>query len=380
MRWGKQGYELGTLFVDANPTRYLIGKLVGPTSALLEYAVGRNLAMDWEMPFNKDSHIKRLFMGGDRFSKSAIANLFTKSFLPFSLAGHLTSPVPSQAGFLTALGPVTKGPNKAVIMGRMEERMKGWAKHGPRSAVTRQEPLWKLLSDLIREADLNGYNGLDLANSSLGAAAMDFYQQAYENLPGNPSSNVDLIKAGDALDALARLGRGMDRVSASMKGRDATRGIRHSRDTWMLRREGYDRASDITRRRDKWEYWETRQAAKGGDVSGILGTDEVPDTILGYKVEMPENLKDDEKNFFSENPEAAGVFDYDHGERPGNSFKSSSSATDYLKSSEVPDSILGYRIVPQEEFTEGDIKYFQEYPAAAGFFEPEDEQQPQGDQ
>jgi hypothetical protein len=64
-------------------------------------------------------------------------------------------------------------------------------------------------------------------------------------------------------------------------------------------------------RKTKRDARNTQSAELGGDVSGFLASDEVPETVLGYRVLRTEELSESDLQFFTENPEAAGFFTRD---------------------------------------------------------------------
>lgn len=375
MRWGKQAYELSAIFVDFAPVKYTVGKLSGPASAVLEFAVGRNLAMDWEAPFSKMNHLERLYQGNDgRFWTSATWNLIQKSTLPFSVGGLVNAPVANEAGMLVALGPVSKGTNSNAVSDAMIAKFQSWAGQTNVRGKQFRVPFHEIVRQEIKDADANGYDGVALAKKALGRAAQQYYAQIYGNIQGNPSGKRDDEQIYRALVSLSRLNRGADDLSRSLKQRDQQRNIKPDQAMYQARR---DTLAPMLRKVKGLPPIELRQAADGGDVSGILGTDEVPEAVLGYQV--IKNLSPEDIAFFQQNPKAGGTFSEDpespEGAGPMPAVTNSaikepdSDAVGFLARDEVPETVLGYRIVPEAEFSASDYDYFRKYPKAAGFFD-----------
>lgn len=375
MRWGKQAYELSAIFVDFAPVKYTVGKLSGPASAVLEFAVGRNLAMDWEAPFSKMNHLERLYQGNDgRFWTSATWNLIQKSTLPFSVGGLVNAPVANEAGMLVALGPVSKGTNSNAVSDAMIAKFQSWAGQTEVRGKQFRVPFHEIVRQEIKDADANGYDGVALAKKALGRAAQQYYAQIYGNIQGNPSGKRDDEQIYRALVSLSRLNRGADDLSRSLKQRDQQRNIKPDQAMYQARR---DTLAPMLRKVKGLPPVELRQAADGGDVSGILGTDEVPEAVLGYQV--IKNLSPEDIAFFQQNPKAGGTFSEDpespEGAGPMPAVTNSatkepdSDAVGFLARDEVPETVLGYRIVPEAEFSASDYDYFRKYPKAAGFFD-----------
>ncbi len=366
MRWGKQGYEVGTLLVEGDATRYFIGKLSSPASGMLEHAFGRNLAMDWELPFKDQNIVSSLFHGSDGFKDSATVN-YLKKILPFSFAGALSGPVDNEAGILSALGPVSKGVNAKTLTAMMEDRLRKWADRGSPEARHLRVPLGHLVSDLARMGYDNGYDGVKIAKRASINVANRYYQDVFANAPGNPSGKVDLDRMGEALDALARLSRGLDGISRSMQNRDSQLNKLPGVETWRQRRQAIDTAFRRDKRRSaKWDPRDFNQAALGGNVSDALDTDTLPEKILGYAVAHPSQLTPEDHQYFQDNPQAGGYFEQSLDPKGASTVTSS---TDFLDSDELPETVLGYPVLRPEALTDEDLEYFRDYPAAAGFFD-----------
>ena len=286
----------------------------------------------------------------------------------------MNAPVANEAGMLVALGPVSKGTNSNEVSDAMIYKFQSWAGQTNVRGKQFRVPFHEIVRQEIKDADANGYDGVALAKKALGRAAQQYYAQIYGNIQGNPSGKRDDEQIYRALVSLSRLNRGADDLSRSLKQRDQQRNIEPDQAMYQARR---DTLAPMLRKVKGLPPVELRQAADGGDVSGILGTDEVPEAVLGYQV--IKNLSPEDIAFFQQNPKAGGTFSEDpespEGAGPMPAVTNSatgepdSDAVGFLARDEVPETVLGYRIVPEAEFSASDYDYFRKYPKAAGFFD-----------
>ena len=128
-------------------------------------------------------------------------------------------------------------------------------------------------------------------------------------LPTEPGGKPDTAALNEAAAGLYRLNFMMKSLRQSIKTRDKRQNISRASDAELSR---------VTNESMRWAFGDKplgtpRDAAFGGDVRGLLATDEVPKTLFGYPVVGPEALPENMKAYFAENPQAAGHFEMNGG-------------------------------------------------------------------
>ena len=313
---GKQGWEVAGWFED--PVKSFLGKLSMPAQRGLEGVLGITPSMGWEKDW-KDLGFWERWTTLDP-DKSALLNMFG-AVVPFSLAGVSRSP---EAGIINAIMPVGKGMSKTRAEKEMARMFVEWGDSEAYAAKWKGRPgawtdLTSMAGDWLEALRLNGYDPATSLKNALQAARKPLYERVHRALPSDPREKLsasDRTELEAAARGLYRLDFVAKSLMKSIKARDKNQNIKRVDDlaktTDTALRDAFTHPFGHVRKLGQPEArvkGTVRDAALGGDVRGFLATDEVPATMLGYKVLKTEELSPEDLQYFKENPEAAGHFD-----------------------------------------------------------------------
>ena len=309
MHLGKQGWEVAGWF--ENPSQSFLSKLSMPAQRILEGILGVTPSMGWEKPFADMGFWERWTSLDPR--KSALTNL-GGAFVPFSAMSMQRSP---EAGAITMLGPVSKGTSKTAAEKSMAKALSNWADADSVVAIGKgRKGSWTDLASLVTEQlealRLNGYDAKTSLKNAMSAARKPLYERVHAALPAFPSDKADTKALEEAARGLYRLdfvGRNL------MKSIDAKDKAQH------IRRIAEFRESSDAALREAFDnpYGIKRRSGTvnddmlGGDVRRLLASDSLPETMLGYPVVPPDRLTFAQRMYFKANPGAAGHFELDSG-------------------------------------------------------------------
>lgn len=220
MHFGKQGWEFFRWFDE--PGKQFFSKLSMPTQRLLEGFVGRNMSwLDKELPWEDMGALERW---ADPTVNGAAFNML-KAWIPFTVNGLGTF---GDAGFLSAVGPVSMGASRTAINDRLKTAVAQWAKNDRRGYAfgtvrrsgKRSTNLAPLVQDILHDAKMNGEVDLDrrLANA-IGQVMSDVYNRLFKALPRNPGEDFDAKEIEACCRTLNRLGARLDDVMRSVKSK-----------------------------------------------------------------------------------------------------------------------------------------------------------------
>ena len=302
-RMGKQGWEVAGWW--ENPVKSFLGKMSMPAQRILEGILGVTPGTGMETEWKNSGFWERwtTFDPG----KSASLNLMS-AFLPFTVMGTYRN---SDAGFFNAVMPVRKGTSKTVARNEMAKVLIEWAESDGLASDLAGRPrgpgktdMKQMTADWYDALRINGYNPSETLISARTDARAVFYERLYKALPKFKEDPGNRLEAERAARALYRLNSTAADMARSFKNRDEGKKI--------TRVGEFKNSTDRMRR---WAstgqygqdaYLDTREAANGGSVSGMLGNDDVPETVLGFTVAQP---NEEDMKFFTDNPEAAGFYD-----------------------------------------------------------------------
>jgi hypothetical protein len=306
MNFGKQGWEVARWFEE--PAQSFLSKMSMPAQKVLEGVLGVTPGTGWEKPFADMSFWER-WTSLD-MDKSALVNL-GGAFVPFSISGTERNP---EAGALSMVGVVSKGISRTRAVNEMAAMFTQWADATTYVARIKGKPgAWTDLTAMSTEwldaLRRNGYDTKAPLKDAIDKARKPLYEQIHNALPDGVGGKGDAQALEEAARGLMRLDYIYKNLLTSIKGKDKLQHIDRSKDNVgklsdeMLREAFFNQHGATKDRRA------TQQAVKGGDVVSFLASDEIPATVLGYKVIGPDQLSPEDVQFFQENPEAAGFFD-----------------------------------------------------------------------
>jgi hypothetical protein len=312
---GKQGWEVAGWFAD--PFSTFLGKMSMPAQRMIEGVFGKSPGTGMDMPFKDVSFWKR-WLSIDS-EKSASLNL-VRAFTPFSAMGVAQKP---EAGLLSAVGVTSKGMSKTAAIKKMAERFTEWANADSYMALLRgrpyalgskadapQQAFTDLRAMVIEEMEAirrNGYNPQEALKDALSVARTPLYRRIHNALPAFPEGTGNLRELEEVARSLYRLDVIFKNLAASIRTNDKSQNIDRRGKTLDMTRELLREAFQNPYGR-KTDPRLKQSAALGGDVSGMLATDKVPETILGYRIVPTAELTPEDLKFFKDNPEAAGHF------------------------------------------------------------------------
>jgi hypothetical protein len=305
MHFGKQGWEVAAWF--ENPMKSFLGKMSMPLQRGLEGALGSSPATGWETPFKELGFWERwLSLDGE---KSATLNMLG-SFLPFSYASMSRAP---EAGALSMFGPVGKGISKTRAEKEMTKLFENWADADSYAAVVKgNKGAWtdlKAMSvewlDALRQ---NGYDPEVTLKQAVAAARKPLYDAVHSALPRVDGGQADVA-------ALERAARGLNRLDyihrdllKSIKAKDKLQNIKRTKELSDISNQAIRESFSDPYGRGEADQRKAQSADLGGDVTAFLATDEIPASVLGYKVVPVAEISPEDQVFFNKNPSAAGFF------------------------------------------------------------------------
>ena len=218
MHFGKQGWEFFRWFTD--PGQQLFSKLSMPVQRMSEGVFGRNLSyLDRELAWEKYGPVERWLT-----ADGAGVNML-KAFLPFTFNGISTF---GDAGALSMFGPVQMGASQTGIVDRMAAELVRWADNdrrgyafGGKKRGKAAKYLVPVLSDLGREARLNGHDPDELVTRAVAKVTSRYYHRLFDALPSSPDEDFDIREVEKCIRSLNRLGRkykdAMDNIKKHVK-------------------------------------------------------------------------------------------------------------------------------------------------------------------
>lgn len=300
---GKQGWEVMGWFQD--PMKSLLGKMSMPVQRTMEGVFGINPSMGWEKEW-KDLGFWERWLTTKPEDSAALGML--GAFVPFSFAGMSRSP---EAGFLNTIMPIGKGMSKTRAEKEMAAMFKEWGDDKTYAGILKARPeayndLRGMAGSWLYALKLNGYDADRILKDAVAAARKPLYEKVHAALPYAPGVKPDMAALEEAANGLNRLEFTQQSLIASIKLRDKGQNIQRVGDLRATSSEALKLAFSPRKFQPKGG---TQDAELGGDVRGFLATDEVPATMLGYKVLKTEELSPEDLQYFKDNPEAAGHFD-----------------------------------------------------------------------
>lgn len=305
MNLGKQGWEVARWF--ENPTGSFLSKMSLPVQKMLEGLLGVNPSSGFDTPFKDMSFWDRwTSLDGE---KSALLNV-GKAWLPFSYQGVIRNP---EAGALSAAGVISKGTSKTAAVKEMATMFSQWADADGYAAMMKANPgswtdLRSMAVEWLNAVRLNGYDPETELKNAVSLARRDLYAKVHAALPQYPTGKGDRRALEEAARGLYRLNVVHKNLLQSIKARDKNQHIKRTGDfldkSNNLLREAFENPHGI-----RTDERLGQSADLGGDVSGFLATDEVPATILGYRVVGPEDLSEGDLKFFTDHPDVAAFFE-----------------------------------------------------------------------
>lgn len=307
LNFGKQGWEVARWFEE--PAQSFLSKMSMPAQKVLEGVLGVTPATGWEAPF-ADMGFWERWTSLDP-EKSALLNVVAGPFTPFSVSGTMRNP---EAGAISMVGVVSKGMSRTRAVNEMAGMFSEWADATTYVARVKGRPgawtdLKAMSTEWLEALRMNGYDAKQPLKDAIDKARKPLYEQIHNALPSGANDKGDPAAMEEAARGLLRLDYVYKNLLTSIKGKDKLQNIDRSKlgigklSDEMLREAFFNQNGATSDRRA------TQQAVKGGDVVSFLASDEIPATVLGYKVIGPDQLTPEDVQFFQENPEAAGFFD-----------------------------------------------------------------------
>ena len=338
IRWGKQLHETMSWFED--PMKTLGGKSSLAVSMSYGLVTGKSLGTEWNLGFHNEG-LSGWFSGKNGFMDSRLAYVGQR-MVPvlgtFSIGGFMRNP---DAGFANFFASTSKGTSYYAATQRAQEVLKGWAdKDNYRLLMSDEKKrvnLHALLADILDDASRNGYDAEKVLNASRAAIMKDLYAKFYKALDGN-----DAEELGVTSRELMRLNGAVEQARSSVRNRNSLYGKpadltpdqeKALEEAWRepeakarkeLRR--IERSSKNRKPKAAEQVEALRKylgaaegvdprlkqsAAKGGSVHGFLDSDDVPASVLGYRVVPQHEHTEDDNSFFRSNKGIAGHYRMD---------------------------------------------------------------------
>ena len=275
-----------------------------PAQKILEGVLGITPSMGWEKPFAELGFWERWTSLDPE--KSALVNLGS-AFLPFSVQGAARTP---ELGALVALGPAAKGMSKTRAEKEMASMFMSWGDAETYAAMRQGKPgawtdLTSMATEWLEALRLNGYDPETSLKNALAAARKPLYEKVHKALPAFPDGKANTADLEEAARGLYRLNYVAKNLMKSIKARDKAQHIKRAGDLGKITDELLRDAFQNPYGPAKTDKRLKQSAAGGGDVRKLLASDELPKTVLGYRVTEPTA---DDLAFFRENPESPGFF------------------------------------------------------------------------
>lgn len=329
MHFGKQGWEVLRWFTD--PVSQAISKQSIPLQKFEESLLGYNLGLGVKLPWAEQSVGQRLL---DFSSDGALMNVVAGSMLPFSASSIKQKP---DVGILSWFGPITSGVGYTQTMKNLTSIMEEFADSRRASQMFSSRSMYNDIRARVRaaldDAAMNGIDPETALNAARGQVIKKYYKQVFDALPKTPDGEADQVAIDRAFRAMYRIKFAADGLQASIRKRYSDRGIK-PRDipnaeknrqairqaTRQLPTQTDDMGGNVAQTQSSinqsfldpdgtGDPRRDRTADLGGNVTEILASDDVPASILGFAVVMPEELAPADLAFFEEYPDAAGFYD-----------------------------------------------------------------------
>lgn len=307
VRNAKQGWEIAGWFI--NPMGSFLGKTSLPVQKISEGILGINAATGWDMPFKDDGFWQRWFSLDPEGSASLNVG---RAFLPFSYQGIMQNP---ETGVISTAAAVSKGVSASrarIEMTKLFTRLAGSKSYaammrGRQGAFT---DFRHIAIDYLHALRINGYDPETEMKSAIAEARKPLYREFHKALPTHPGDKGDLRAMERVMRGLYRLNVVEKNLMTSIKGRDEVQNI-------VREGEFLDFSKELVREAFLNPYGVpprggpkgTQRAELGGDVSGFLATDGIPETILDYSIVPPDGLSEEDIAFFQENPDVPGFYE-----------------------------------------------------------------------
>lgn len=220
MHFGKQGWEFFRWFSDAKGQGFSKTNMI--LQRLTEGIMGRNLGyLDRALAWDDMGQFERWLTPT---TDSALFNL-ASAFLPFSVAGTTRT---ADAGILPIFGPVQMGASQTNIQDRLTKVITAWAHNdrsgyrfgGPRRSKASDAFLSSgIVSDILHDAKVNGFDPEDQLNKAIGVVLSREYGRFFKALPETAGGEFDERELRSAARALNRLLAKKTAVIRSIKTR-----------------------------------------------------------------------------------------------------------------------------------------------------------------
>jgi len=218
-----------------------------------------------------------------------------------------------EAGVLPAVLAISKGASKTTAVKQMATMFSEWADADGYAAMMKANPdswtdLRRMAVEWLNALRLNGYDAETELKNAVALAVRPLYEDVHRALPQFPSGKGDLRAMEKAARGLYRLNLVYTNLLKSVKMRDKNRHIKRTGDfldkSNAMLRESLENPHGI-----RTDSRLDASADLGGDVTGFLATDEVPETVLGYRVLRTDELGESALEFFTKHPDIAGFFE-----------------------------------------------------------------------
>lgn len=314
MHFGKQGWEIMRYFAD--PFGNVFSKLALPVQRGYQAITGGTPNSKFDLPFKGKSWTSS---AGERF-------VYLLGMVePMSFSSWERN---KDVGFLTMVGPVTKGVSATGASDKIREVLETYADPKHYNALLNSPNYWNdyeaQVQPYLKAAAANGHSADMILKDAKRTLLTKYYREVYSALPNRETGELDEVRLATAFASLQRLNFVYGNLLKSVSTRDernSTKGnlteqVLQTRDLALREAFWYPdgRYEKKYKRKLPGERGSstdaryTRQAAKGGNVAELLATDELPEAVFGYDIVPQEDLTDDDLEFFAQNPESPGFF------------------------------------------------------------------------
>jgi len=210
MHFGKQGWEITSWFADIMGTAYSKSNL--PLQRMWVALAGSAPNSKYDEPFK-----------GRNFMDSLLerTGYVLEGFKPMS---YSTMGRTTDAGFLTMLGPITKGISATGSTEALRDLFRAYSKPSYYDKMRQSAHYWNDLPSLavehLRAAEVNGHAPDLIMLDAMKPILTELYREVYQSLPNRPTGKVKEKKLGTALASLHRLNFVYGRLLKSIESRD----------------------------------------------------------------------------------------------------------------------------------------------------------------
>lgn len=210
MHFGKQGWEILRYFTDGFDALY--SKLNLPLQRMWVALAGGAPNSKFDMPFKGRSIME---------SWTDRAGYILAGLKPLS---YSTMERNKDAGFLTMIGPVSKGVSASGAVDALGDVFRAYSKPSYYDKLRESAHYWNdvpaLAVDNLRAAEANGHDPDAIMRDAMRPILRDLYREVYQALPNRPGGRVDTRRLGKALAALHRVDFVYSNLLLSIKARD----------------------------------------------------------------------------------------------------------------------------------------------------------------